>query len=354
MGAEDMRRQTPNVERMDLLGAEVRAGRVRHADAEGGDERGDPRLDHERRDDALPDRLLRRPRALPGDRARAAGGDRPRGARAARSRPRAGCPRPSRLRRRRLERDRHVRRLPRRRRCRARRRRGGGRAPASAPGGRPSCTARAPRCSPTRTARSPTRTRSPPGSTTPASAPSTPSCATPAAPATSRATDEEALAAFRRLTRTEGIIPALEPAHALARVARPRRRARPRLPLRPRRQGPRRSASAADDSEEARHLPDGGPATPELAEAAVEGGADIVELGFPFSDPLADGPVIRRAAERALARGCARGACLECLAEVRERVGRRAARPDDVRVAPRGLRLGALRGRRARPPARRA
>ncbi|HEY8236030.1 MAG TPA: tryptophan synthase subunit alpha, partial [Gaiellaceae bacterium] len=46
-----------------------------------------------------------------------------------------------------------------------------------------------------------------------------------------------------------------------------------------------------------------GPATPELAEAAVEGGADIVELGFPFSDPLADGPVIRRAGERALAQG---------------------------------------------------
>ena len=46
-----------------------------------------------------------------------------------------------------------------------------------------------------------------------------------------------------------------------------------------------------------------GPETPELAEAAVEGGADLVELGFPFSDPLADGPVIRRAAERALARG---------------------------------------------------
>ena len=45
------------------------------------------------------------------------------------------------------------------------------------------------------------------------------------------------------------------------------------------------------------------PETPELARAAVEGGADIVEIGFPFSDPLADGPVIRRAAERALARG---------------------------------------------------
>ena len=60
--------------------------------------------------------------------------------------------------------------------------------------------------------------------------------------------------------------------------------------------------------------------TPELAEAAVEGGADIVELGFPFSDPLADGPVIRRAAERALSEGMRTDACLECLARTRERV----------------------------------
>ncbi len=37
-----------------------------------------------------------------------------------------------------------------------------------------------------------------------------------------------------------------------------------------------------------------GPETPEVAAAAVAGGADLVELGFPFSDPLADGPVIRR------------------------------------------------------------
>jgi tryptophan synthase alpha chain len=59
---------------------------------------------------------------------------------------------------------------------------------------------------------------------------------------------------------------------------------------------------------------------PELAEAAVEGGADLVELGFPFSDPLADGPVIRRAAERALAAGMRTEACLECLARTRERV----------------------------------
>jgi tryptophan synthase alpha chain len=60
--------------------------------------------------------------------------------------------------------------------------------------------------------------------------------------------------------------------------------------------------------------------TPELAEAAVEGGADVVELGFPFSDPLADGPVIRRAAERALGEGMRTEACLDCLARTRERV----------------------------------
>jgi tryptophan synthase alpha chain len=61
-----------------------------------------------------------------------------------------------------------------------------------------------------------------------------------------------------------------------------------------------------------------GKATPELAAAAAEGGADIVELGFPFSDPLADGPVIRRAGEQALAEGMRTQACLECLARARE------------------------------------
>jgi tryptophan synthase alpha chain len=62
------------------------------------------------------------------------------------------------------------------------------------------------------------------------------------------------------------------------------------------------------------------PETPELAEAAVAGGADLLEIGFPFSDPLADGPVIRLAGERALARGMRTQACLECLAEIRRRV----------------------------------
>ena len=63
-----------------------------------------------------------------------------------------------------------------------------------------------------------------------------------------------------------------------------------------------------------------GPEMPELAEAAVAGGADLLEIGFPFSDPLADGPVIRLAAERALAHGMRTSACLECLAETRARV----------------------------------
>jgi tryptophan synthase alpha chain len=63
-----------------------------------------------------------------------------------------------------------------------------------------------------------------------------------------------------------------------------------------------------------------GRTTPDLAAAAEAGGADLVEIGFPFSDPLADGPVIRRAAERALAEGMRTKACLDCLAETRARV----------------------------------
>jgi tryptophan synthase alpha chain len=63
-----------------------------------------------------------------------------------------------------------------------------------------------------------------------------------------------------------------------------------------------------------------GPDTPELARAAEAGGADLVEIGFPFSDPLADGPVVRRAAERALAQGMRTAECLQCLRDVRQAV----------------------------------
>lgn len=44
-------------------------------------------------------------------------------------------------------------------------------------------------------------------------------------------------------------------------------------------------------------------ATPEIMQALADGGADIIELGVPFSDPMADGPVIAQASERALVRG---------------------------------------------------
>ncbi len=59
-----------------------------------------------------------------------------------------------------------------------------------------------------------------------------------------------------------------------------------------------------------------GARAPELAAAATAGGADIIELGFPFSDPLADGPVIRQAAEAALAAGMTTASCLDCLREI--------------------------------------
>ena len=44
-------------------------------------------------------------------------------------------------------------------------------------------------------------------------------------------------------------------------------------------------------------------ATPEIMRALAAAGADLIELGVPFSDPMADGPVVQKAGERALARG---------------------------------------------------
>lgn len=58
-------------------------------------------------------------------------------------------------------------------------------------------------------------------------------------------------------------------------------------------------------------------ATREIALAAISAGADIIELGVPFSDPVADGPVIQRASERALSHGTSLADVVEIAAEIR-------------------------------------
>ncbi|AMG89832.1 MULTISPECIES: tryptophan synthase subunit alpha [Bordetella] len=58
-------------------------------------------------------------------------------------------------------------------------------------------------------------------------------------------------------------------------------------------------------------------ATVPLMHALVRAGADLVELGVPFSDPMADGPVVQRAAERAIAQGVGLRRVLELVADFR-------------------------------------
>src|ERR1700760_4806377 len=58
--------------------------------------------------------------------------------------------------------------------------------------------------------------------------------------------------------------------------------------------------------------------TRDIALAAIDAGADVIELGVPFSDPLADGPVIQRASERAVARGTRLSDVLATCKEIRE------------------------------------
>ncbi len=142
-------------------------------------------------------------------------------------------------------------------------------------------------------------------------------------------TDDEALEAFHLLARTEGILAALESSHAIAQAMKlarelPEGGHRPGQPLRPRRQGrayhcrtrrhrtvnriDRRFAAlkaagrtglipfvTAGDPSPASVVP--------LMHALVAAGADVIELGVPFSDPMADGPVIQHASERAIAKG---------------------------------------------------
>ncbi len=67
------------------------------------------------------------------------------------------------------------------------------------------------------------------------------------------------------------------------------------------------------------------PTSKAAALACALGGADLVEIGIPFSDPIADGPTIQRAAERALAAGTTVAAVLEVAAHVRARSSARIA-----------------------------
>jgi tryptophan synthase alpha chain len=60
-------------------------------------------------------------------------------------------------------------------------------------------------------------------------------------------------------------------------------------------------------------------ASADIVQGLVEGGADIIELGVPFSDPMADGPVIQKASERALARGIGLQQVLDAVRAIRAR-----------------------------------
>ena len=59
--------------------------------------------------------------------------------------------------------------------------------------------------------------------------------------------------------------------------------------------------------------------TPELMHAMVDAGADIIELGVPFSDPMADGPVIQKAGEKALSLGVGMAQVLDMVRTFRQR-----------------------------------
>ena len=92
MGAIDIERQKPNVFRMKLLGAEVRAGPFRHRDLEGRDERGAARLGRQCRGHLLPHRHGRRTASLSGDGARFPDTSSARRCAPRCSAPKAGCP----------------------------------------------------------------------------------------------------------------------------------------------------------------------------------------------------------------------------------------------------------------------
>ena len=167
--------------------------------------------------------------------------------------------------------------------------------------------------------------------------------------------DEAALDAARTLARLEGIIPALESAHALAElIARAPRMCRDEMvifnlsgrgdkdmDIRRATCDARELHSSADNSGDDAHraalrgasaaqgemglvafLTAGDPslaATESLVLALAEAGADVIELGVPFSDPVADGPAIQRSSERALRAGTTLAGVLDLVASIRRK-----------------------------------
>ena len=247
MGSVDTRRQALNVARMQLLGAKVVAGRLRQRHAQGRDQRGAARLGRQRRPHGVPLRHRRRPAPVPEHGPRLHPRHRRRGPRRSASSSTGALPDAIAA-------------------CV-----GGGSNAIGLftaflddedvaiygfePGGdgvdtgaarrhhprrrpRACCTAPAPTCSRTRTARPSSRTRSRPGSTTRASGPQHAHLAETGRATYRPVTDAEAMDALALLARTEGIIPAIESAHALAGALRRGARAR-------RREGPTRSWSTS-------------------------------------------------------------------------------------------------------------
>ena len=169
------------------------------------------------------------------------------------------------------------------------------------------------------------------------------------------ATDDEALAGFQLLSATEGIVPALEPAHAIGWVAREAGHAIPTgstvlvtlsgrgdkdaaqvaemLGELDRESGRTRSAPARARATRARKLlvpyVTGGLGREwrEVVRAVVDAGADAVEVGIPFSDPIMDGRTIQEASQRALDLGATPIGVIDAMADDRRA---RAARRDDL------------------------
>ena len=187
------------------------------------------------------------------------------------------------------------------------------------------------------------------------------------------ADDRAALAAFHQLARLEGIMPALESAHAIAHLATLGPQLGPGAVVVVNLSGrgdkdvhtvERLSQEAAMSRLDATfaglraarrtglvaYVTAGDPdleRSAEVVRAVDRGGADVIELGVPFSDPLADGPVIQRATERALAAGATLARVLDMAAGA-ARHGRRAAGALHLRQP------GSADGPRRLRPARRA